>query len=45
MNIVFIVGIGVRFFSRLERKEHRTLLDKIGQIGTEERTESGEDGV
>lgn len=43
MNIILIVGIGVRFFSRLERKEHRTLLDKIGQIGTEEQTVGSED--
>lgn len=43
MNIVFFVGIGVRFFSRLEAREHRTLLDKIGQIGSEEQTESGEE--
>ncbi|MDE6450973.1 MAG: hypothetical protein K2L23_01530 [Odoribacter sp.] len=42
-HVVLLVGIGVRFFSRLEAKEHRTLLDKIGQIGLEEQTESSEE--
>lgn len=37
-----VLAIGIRFFSRLEGKEHNVLLNKIEQIGVEEQAESGE---
>ena len=43
MNMILVVGIGVRFFSSLEGKEHQTLLDKIGQIGSEEQVAESEE--
>lgn len=33
MQVIMVVGMGVKFFGLLEEKEHITLLDKIGQIG------------
>ncbi len=38
-----VVAIGIRFFSRVEGKEHNVLLNKIEQIGAEEQAESGEE--
>lgn len=43
MTIILLAGIGVRFYSDLENKEHKSLLEKIGQIGSEEQTEKSED--
>lgn len=42
MTIILLAGIGVRFYSDLEDKEHKSLLEKIGQIGSEEQTEKSE---
>ena len=33
LQLVAFVGIGVRFFSLREQKEHAALLDKINEIG------------
>ena len=33
MQLIFVVGIAVRFYSFLEEKEHTGLLEKIEQIG------------
>lgn len=40
MCIILIVGVGIRFFSSLERKEHTVLLDKIEQLGNGQVEES-----
>lgn len=39
MQIILFIGIGVRFYSMLEEKEHTSLLKKIDQIGATETRE------
>ena len=40
---ILVVGVGIRFFSYWEEREHATLLDKIGKLGQDEPKEEGED--
>lgn len=37
LQLISVVGIAVRFFSYLEEKEHTGLLNKIGQIGNNDK--------
>lgn len=41
---LLLVGVGIRFFSYLEQKEHTVLLDKIGQLGQDTPEQEREDG-
>lgn len=40
---VFMIGLGVKFFSMVEQKEHVALLDKIEHLGQESPTKEDED--
>ena len=42
MYMILFIGIGIRFFSTLEQREHATLLEKIEQIGADAETERSE---
>lgn len=41
---LMLVGVGMRFFSYLEQREHTVLLDKIGQLGQDTSEQEREDG-